>query len=62
MESAKLTLLDQARASRGRAQAYRQLAKRVANRLSLASLEKCARDLEDRAMHLERWAAEFDRP
>ena len=60
MESDKRILLDQARASRARAETYRRLAQKISNRQSLAALEKCAAELEARAVRLERWVAGAD--
>jgi hypothetical protein len=60
MDRAHMALLDQARESRVRAELYRALAKNVVNRQSLAALEKCIAELEDRAACLERWASECE--
>jgi hypothetical protein len=56
MRSVRGIILEQARLSRERARFYRQLSRTLSGNRSAPELEKCARDLEERAKAMEDYA------
>jgi hypothetical protein len=62
MRSIRRIMLEQARASRERAEFYRQLARTMGQGHAVLVFEKSARDLEERAGEMEKYAIWFAGP